>query len=108
MYQTSILKDRVKIMQRVAADGKFGKDSSRPSYVERAEVWCGVTWTKGVKAMREGALDAYDTVMFRMRWNPVVSRDSYLGFEGKLYQIISYNSDRRENTIQITVMEIVQ
>ena len=63
---------------------------------------------KGVKALREGALDAYDTVLIRMRWNNVVTRDSRLQHGGVTYQIQSLHADRQENTIQITATEIVK
>lgn len=108
MYETGMLKDRVRILKRVANDGKFGKGSEKPTYEFVDEFWCNVTWTKGVKAMRDGALDAYDTVMFRMRWNNVVSRDSYIGYDGRIYQIMSFHADFKANTIQITAVEIVQ
>ena len=67
-----------------------------------------MTWKKGQKALNEGALDAYDTVLIRMRYNNVVTRDSRLQSGGVTYQIQSLHADKQENTIQITAMEIVQ
>ena len=61
-----------------------------------------------MKALREGALDAYDTVIIRMRWNNVVTRDSRLECEGVTYQIQSLHADRQDNTIQITATEIIK
>ena len=66
------------------------------------------SWSKGSKALREGALDAYDTVMIRMRYNDVVTRDSRLQHGGVTYQIQSFYPDHQENTIQITATEIVK
>jgi hypothetical protein len=77
-------------------------------YEDAGCVWANVTWSKGVKALHEGALDAYDTVLFRMRWNTLVKRDSQLVYEGVVYQIISFHADRLDNTIQITAQEIVK
>lgn len=76
-------------------------------YVDTATVWADVTWSKGVKALREGALDAYDSVMIRMRWNDIVTRDSRLKTGGKIYQIQSLHADYQTNTIQITAQEVV-
>lgn len=83
---------------------KFGE---KAKYEAVGSVHADVTWSKGVKAMREGALDAYDTVMIRMRWNNTVKRDSLLQHEGVTYQIQSLHTDKHDNTIQITATEMV-
>ena len=99
-----MLKDRVVILNKQTA-AAFGATTD---YEPVAEVWAEVTWSKGVKALREGALDAYDTVLIRMRYNDVVTRDSRLQYGGVTYQIQSLHADRQANTIQITATEIVQ
>ena len=103
-YTSGLLKYRVKILNKQVASG-FGETTS---YQPAATVWADVTWSKGVKALREGALDAYDTVLIRMRYNDVVTRDSRLQHGGVTYQIQSLHADRQENTIQITATEVVQ
>ena len=77
-------------------------------YEDAGCVWANVTWSKGVKALHEGALDAYDTVLIRMLWNKLVRRDSQLVYDGVTYQIQSFHADRQDNTIQITATEIVK
>ena len=105
-YSTGLLKNRVKILNKVLpTQGDFGETTQ---YEVKSCVWASVTWSKGVKALREGALDAYDTIMVRMRYNTVVSRESRLLIDGVTYQIQSLHSDRQENTIQITATEVVQ
>ena len=103
-YTSGLLKYRVTILNKQVASG-FGETTS---YQPAATVWADMTWSKGVKALREGALDAYDTVMIRMRYNDVVTRDSRLQHDGVTYQIQSLHADRQENTIQITATEIVK
>ena len=103
-YTSGILKYRVKILNKQVASG-FGETTS---YQPAATVWADMTWSKGSKALREGALDAYDTVMIRMRYNDIVTRDSRLQHGGVTYQIQSFYPDRQENTIQITATEIVK
>ena len=103
-YTSGMLKYRVTILNKQVASG-FGETAS---YQPAATVWADVTWNKGVKALREGALDAYDTVMIRMRYNDVVTRDSRLQHDGVTYQIQSLHADRQDNTIQITATEIVK
>ena len=105
-YTSGMLKERVTILNKQdAANIGFGE---RADYEAVATVWADVTWSKGVRALREGALDAYDTVLIRMRWNSVVTRDSRLECEGVTYQIQSLHADRQDNTIQITATEIVK
>ena len=103
-YSSGMLKYRVTVLNKQVATG-FGETTS---YQPAATVWADVTWSKGAKALREGALDAYDTVMIRMRWNNVVTRDSRLQHGDVTYQIQSLHADRQENTIQITATEIVK
>jgi len=102
-YSSGLLKHRVTIQNKVVATA-FGETTG---YVDATTVWADVTWSKGVKSLREGALDAYDTVMIRMRWNDVVTRDSRLKTGGKTYQIQSLHEDYQSNIIQITATEIV-
>ncbi len=103
-YTSGLLKHRVTILNKQVASG-FGETTS---YQPAATVWADVTWSKGAKALREGALDAYDTVLIRMRYNDVVTRDSRLQHGSVTYQIQSLHADRQENTIQITATEIVK
>ncbi len=103
-YSSGLLKYRVTILNK-QVPATFGETTA---YQPAATVWADVTWNKGVKALREGALDSYDTVMVRMRWNNIVTRDSRLQCDGVTYQIQSLHADRQANTIQITATEVVE
>ena len=104
-YPTGLLNHRIMILNKVLpTQGEFGETTQ---YEVKSCVWAQVTWSKGVKALREGALDAYDTIMVRMRYNTIVSRDSRLQHDGVTYQIQSMHRDYQDNTIQITATEIV-
>ena len=102
-YSSGILKYRVTILNKQVASG-FGETTS---YQPAATVWADVTWKKGQKALNEGVLDSQDTVLIRMRYNNVVTRDSRLQSGGVTYQIQSLHADRQDNTIQITATEVV-
>ena len=102
-YQAGLLKYRVGILNKQVAT-EFGATTD---YVLAETVWADLTWSKGVKSLREGALDAYDTVMIRMRWTPTVSRDSRLQHDGVTYQIQSLHRDYQSNIVQITATEII-
>lgn len=102
-YTSGLLKHRVTILNKQVASG-FGETTS---YRPAATVWADVTWKKGQKALNEGVLDSQDTVLIRMRYNTIVTRDCLLECEGVTYQIQSLNADRQGNTIQITATEMV-
>ena len=103
-YSTGLLKHRVTILNKQVAAG-FGETTS---YQPAATVWADVTWLKGAKRLAEASLDAMDTVMIRMRYNTIVSRESRLQHDGVTYQIQSMHRDHQDNTIQITATEIVK
>ena len=95
----------MKILNKKAETAKFGDTTT---YEEVGCVHANVTWKKGQKALNEGALDAQDTVLIRMRWNNIINRFSRLECDGVTYQIQSLHADRMEDTIQITATEIVK
>lgn len=97
---------RITVAKRKSdAEITFSK-SGQPKYEILGTFWMAETFTKGVKAMHEGALDAYDTVMFRCRYNSNIDRWCLLQYRGKWYQITSFNEDYQENQIQITAVEL--
>ena len=105
-YSTGMMSKRVGVLSRMAArDGEFGRGSSGQAYVVSQVVWASVDFVRGLKALREGAMDAYDTVMFRLRWNPGVTRESLLWHSGHVFEIQQLNAERQRNQLQITAQE---
>ena len=101
-----MMNKRVTIARRVDNPTEtFGKAGS-PRYEILGEFWAAEDYTKGVKALREGAFDAYDTVMFRLRYNPDIDRWCLIKYLGKWYQVQSLNENYQENQIQVTAIEM--
>ena len=101
------MKKRIKVAKRVdSTGGDFGRASGGQKYQILDEFWAAESFNKGVKAMPEGAMDAYDTVMFRMRYNAEIDRWCLIQYHGKWYQITSFNEDYQDNKIQITATEL--
>jgi hypothetical protein len=97
---------RVTILNKVQPqERQFG---DKTGYRRDGSLWATYKFNKGTRALREGALDAYDTVVFQMNFsaNVTITRDSLIECEGKIYQVQSLNSDRRENKIVITATEM--
>lgn len=94
----------VTIRNKVVAT-QFGDTTQ---YQDVKTIHAAKTWKHGAKGMREGALDAYDKVLFRIDYNNIVKRDSLLVCEGKTYQILSLDGNFRTNEIEILAQELVQ
>lgn len=104
-YTTGMLNKRITIAKRVdGTSGKFG--TGTPKYTLLGEFWAAEDFNRGVKSLHEGAMDAYDTVMFRLRWNKFVDRWCLIKYRDKWYQIQSFNDDYQKNQIQITALEM--
>lgn len=100
---------RVKVARRAAdtTTSSFGKSGPRYEWVNPEgdhAFWAGVTYDKGMKSMREGALDSYVTKMFRMRYHEGMDEWCLLQYNGKWYQIHSFNDDYQDNQTQITAV----
>ena len=97
---------RVTILNKVQpSERQFGE---KTGYRRDGSLWSSYEFSKGTRALREGALDAYDSVIFRMNFsaNITITRESLIECEGKVYQVQSLNSDKRENKIIIRATEM--
>lgn len=105
-YSTGMLNKRVVIAKRADdQSATFGK-AGQPKYEILGEFWAAEDFNRGVKSLREGAFDAYDTVMFRMRYDSNIDRWCLIKYHGKWYQIQSFNEEYQTNQIQITAIEL--
>lgn len=106
-YSAGMMNKRVKVAKRVDSEGgSFGRSSGGQKYTILGEFWAAESFNKGVKSLREGAVDAYDTVMFRMRYHAEIDRWCLVQYQGRWYQIQSFNADYQTNEIQITATEM--
>ncbi len=106
-YSAGMMNKRVKVAKRVDSEGgSFGRSSGGQKYTILGEFWAAESFNKGVKSLREGAVDAYDTVMFRMRYHANIDRWCLVQYHGRWYQIQSFNEDYQTNEIQITATEM--
>ena len=106
-YSSGMMNKRIKIAKRVdSTGGDFGRSSGGQKYTMLGEFWASEKFDKGMKSLREGAVDAYDIVMFRMRFNADIDRWCLIQYHGRWYQIQSCNEDFHTNEIQITAKEM--
>ena len=106
-YSTGMMNKRVTVAKRYEEQNPtFGGSTSVTKYEILGTFWAAEDFNRGVKSLREGAYDAYDTVMFRMRYNAEIDRWCLLQYQGKWYQIQSLNGSYHENKLQITAIEM--
>ena len=107
-YSSGMLNKRITIYRRKAAEtGVFGIDSAGVKYETLCTVWAAEDFNRGTKSLREGAVEAYETVMFRLRYRSDVDRWCLIRYQGKWFQIQSFNADYQSNQIQITAIEMI-
>ena len=96
---------RITILEVVPSTDTFGDTTS---YRRAGKVFSSYKFNKGTKALRDGALDAYNTVLFQLNFssNISITRDSLIEFRGRIYQIQSLNDDYQANKIVITATEM--
>jgi SPP1 family predicted phage head-tail adaptor len=100
-----MLNKRITIATRAEDKQEFGKQG-QARYTILGQFWAAEDFNRGVKSLREGAMDAYDTVMFRLRYHECIDRWCVIQYEGRWYQIQSFHPDEQANTIQITATEM--
>lgn len=99
---------RITILNKVAPSEKaFGE---KTGYKRDGSLNSSYEFNKGTRALREGSLDAYDTVIFRLNFSgnaaKTITRESLIEMNGKIYQIQSLNADHQENKIIIRATEM--
>lgn len=101
---------RITIQNRTTPKvGKFGKDSGGVKWEDTCTVWASVTWSKGLRAMNEGAIDVYGIVLVRMNWTDKVNVRSRILYDGDTYNILpeTFHADKRQNTIQFNAQAVI-
>ena len=105
-FNSGMRNHRVTILNKVSPKEKaFGE---KTAYKRDGSLWSSYEFSKGTKALREGALDAYDSVIFRMNFsaNVTITRESLIECQGKIYQVQSLNEDHMENKIIVRSTEM--
>ena len=107
-FNSGMRNHRITILNKVQSSGRaFGE---KTGYKREGSLYSSYEFTKGTRALREGALDAYDSVMFRLNFSgnvaKKITRESLIEMHGKIYQIQSLNEDYHDNKIIIRATEM--
>ena len=105
MYSSGYRYDKIKVQGTPrAVVTEYGREDSEPA--ETFTMWANVAFSRGTKSLREGAVDAYDTLLIRTRHTDRLTRDCIITYRGREYRILSLNGDYKRNEVQITCTEI--
>lgn len=102
-YNTEILKELVTIIVPSTTEGNL---SAKTVWTTGSTIHAAVDWTRGTRAMRQGSIDVYSTIMVRCRYTSELTKFCRLEWNDTYYIIDSFHSDKKENTIQITAFEV--
>ncbi len=98
---------RITVLNKATGARQFGE---KTGYRRVGQLSATYRFNKGTRALREGALDAYNTVMFQLQYSGnaanAITRESLIEYDDRIYQIQSLNADRRDNKIVITATEM--
>ena len=109
-YSAGFLNHLIQVQNRKAAQGsKYGLDGDGIEWENGDILHANVTFSKGVRAMNAGALDAYAVNIVRIRWTNKITMRSRVLYQGNTYQIIpeTWHEDFQANTIQFHMQLIV-
>ena len=110
-YSTGMLKHRIKVQNRTTATAdKFGIDGSGVEYEDTCWLWASVDFVKGMRAMREGAIDVYGVIMIRTRYTNAINARSRIVYEGETYNVLgdTLHIDKQTNIVQFNAQLIVE
>ncbi|MGN0061256.1 MAG: head-tail adaptor protein [Alloprevotella sp.] len=102
-YSTGLLDKRARILRAEPHTDERGR---RIEYRAGEKIWCGLTFTRGARAMHAGELFAYDVALFRSRYVAGIDNGTRIVCDGKYYSLTSVQSDYRRNTVQAVATEI--
>jgi len=93
---------RVTILRPVITRGQYGQQSV--SWTEAGTRWAAVKFIKGLRAIESGNEFLIGTIAVTMRRSSILEERCRLRWDGKLYDITSFN--RQGDEIYITATEI--
>lgn len=104
-----MLRHRITVQnRRDATAGRFGLDSTGPEWEDGDTLWASVDFVRGMRTMREGAIDVYGIVMVRCRYTDEINERSRIVYNGKTYQILgeTLHIDKQDNIVQFNAQQL--
>lgn len=97
MLQAGSMNERVVVLAPVVGRGVYGEQVC--IYEEVATVWARVQYQKSQKALSAGEVWMSSQVVVTTRVNGKINDRCRLKWDGKLYQLESYNRSKADGTI---------
>lgn len=103
-YQRGFLRDRITLWNPTHKESEYGGWHLR--YIPMAKAWANVSFVKGQRALRNGEIDVYQTVMVRLDCHAMLTKRTRIEYDGRFWIIDSFNRDLGKNECQLTMFEI--
>ena len=104
MFSRGFLDKIIEVWKPVRTASDYG--GTTVQYQKDFECWANADYSHGKRAMNQGQLDVYQTLMVRCDYWDNLSIRNRLKIEGRYYVIDSFNADKHENETQITCFEV--
>ena len=105
MITASSLTERIGIyVPLTTRDEGFGSQVTRFNKVQ--EVWASVKYLKGSRALEYGELTHPDSITVTTRLHQSLTEFCHIHWDGKIYQIDSFNRSRTDGSVTMTCSRI--
>lgn len=103
-FNRGFLNKRIKVYNPVRTASDYG--GTTVAYQQAATIWANADYSHGKRAMNQGQLDIYQTLMVRTDCNANLTHRSRLEIDSRYYVIDSFNESKDKNEVQITCFEV--
>lgn len=105
MITASSLTERIGIyVPETTRDEHFG--GQRTAYRHAQDVWASVRFLKGARALEHGEVYMQNSISVTTRLHPVLTDSCHIHWDGKTYQIDSFNRSRTDGSVIMTCSRI--
>lgn len=104
MITASNLTDRITILAPRTDRDAYG--AQQTAYIPLRKVWANVKFSKGSRALDSGEMWMQNSIVVTTRIHKELTEYCRLEWDGKTYQIDSYNRSRTDGSITITASKI--
>lgn len=104
MITASNLTKRIDVLAPATVRSTYG--AQKTTYPKVCSLWADVKFSKGARALDNGELWMQNSIVVTTRINASLTDRCRIGWDGKAYQIDSFNRDVQQGSITMTCSRI--
>ena len=97
---TDLLTEKVQFLEPQVTRDQYG--SQQTAWTRVGTYHARVTWLRGQRALNVGEVWIANAIAISMRWNEHVHDHQRIVWQGKTYQVDSWNGSRHDGGLNIT------